>query len=813
MEEFAVKINGLTCCGEERPIGVAGKPSFFFSVAASPDFTYGGCQIQVASDYDKLNGGTPDMFDSGTVRGEMRPVVYAGKPLAPFTRYYWRARVIGMGTDISDYSDIGEFVTGAVVRSDWNAATFRSDGRVSFIRRNFAAGDTPESAFLFIAGRGELPNSAVVYINGSRVDIGEAFPGPSAAFSMSMRGVDVTELIRRRNTMIIGFSGSVSAVVRMCYPGGGCETAETDGEWELLQGSPCSASAGSERYDAGGTAAVLAPDAPASGLRPEYGCSPVYIRPSPCFAVSEERIIAKAVRPASSGWLFDFGRQVRGYAEIAVRDADAPVCLKYFGQQTEGEDIGAGAGECVFIPAGLASERYRPAFFRTAFRYVLVEGLSYRPELTDAVAFTVTSAPKKAEFFCSDEDINRVFDCAAKTFSANLLWQPTERPDDAAGSPGFALSADVQLLINDAEGTYRRFFENAEDSQSVGGYLPSSFPSVSAPTDLIRSAAFIPAVYALYNYTGDRGLLERYMPSAELLMNALRRVSGGGASFGGTLFAFGDLYAEEPAGADFLGMAFFFRAAETMSLWCAALRDRDGADRYRELALRSGNAINEKYLRFTAGRYFYEKGTQSANTVALAFGFCPEKARPSVAEALADDIKLKGRLTCGYIANTYVFGVLSENGFEDTAYSLIKNGALPAFLRSSGASAFTLNEKGESPLNAAFAGGYAKWIVEKLAGVSLEAPGGKRIKICPYMPDGISEMSLSLGLADGEISVYWQRNDGGISMDISVPTDCEAVLCLPVNNSRLGGRESGDRFIFRTGKHHITINDRSTKSL
>ena len=94
MEEFALKINDIFCCSEKRPIGISDVPVFSFELEAVPLFNYGGCQIQVASEYRFLENGMPDMWESGTVRGEMRPVRYAGKPLKSFTRYFWRVRVL-----------------------------------------------------------------------------------------------------------------------------------------------------------------------------------------------------------------------------------------------------------------------------------------------------------------------------------------------------------------------------------------------------------------------------------------------------------------------------------------------------------------------------------------------------------------------------------------------------------------------------------------------------------------------------------------------------------------------------------------------
>ena len=398
MEEVSVTVNGISCCSQKLPIGVSGAPTFSFSIGYAPGFTYGGCQIQVASGYDLLASGIADMWESGTIRGEIRPVVYAGRPLESFTKYFWRVRVVGAGNDISEYSETGEFVTGAVRRGDWNAAVFTSaDGEVSGVRRIFNADDTLEYAYLFIGCTGGATNSCVLHVNGNRIDGDEVFPGRSEPFAMYVRGVDVTELIRRKNSLVIDFTGRVSAIISMRYSGGRTEKLTGAEGWELLPDTPfvlrggrCvyeefdRAKAGADRYLPDGAGQALP--------QPPAGSAPMFVRPRMCGVTAGSGVIAKAVRPCGDGWLFDFGRAVAGYAGIAVRDQAAPVKVTYAERIDKKTDMPVCDGEpvcCVYRPAGLAAERYRPYFLHTVFRYILIEGLATKPELTDAVAVPV----------------------------------------------------------------------------------------------------------------------------------------------------------------------------------------------------------------------------------------------------------------------------------------------------------------------------------------------------------------------------------------------------------------------------------------
>ena len=144
-----------------------------------------------------------------------------------------------------------------------------------------------------------------------------------------------------------------------------------------------------------------------------------------------------------------------------------------------------------------------------------------------------------------------------------------------------------------------------------------------------------------------------------------------------------------------------------------------------------------------------------------------------------------------------MYETLAENGHADEAYRLITE-------RSGGR---------ERERSAAAAGGYARWLTRTFVGLSFEKPGGKRMRIKPYLREGIDEASFSTETVYGNVSVYWQRDGGRISLDIDIPDDCEAVLCLPINNSRIGDRGRGEQFVFRSGRHHITTSDRRTDSI
>ncbi len=122
-----VRIADMRIDGVVEPLGIEeAAPRFSWLYKAEPDaprgFSQASYQIQVATSQAKLREGQGDMWDSGKCPGnDTISVIYAGKPLAAMTRYYWR---------VTGYDDAGRaypsapqfFEMGLLTASDWQGA-------------------------------------------------------------------------------------------------------------------------------------------------------------------------------------------------------------------------------------------------------------------------------------------------------------------------------------------------------------------------------------------------------------------------------------------------------------------------------------------------------------------------------------------------------------------------------------------------------------------------------------------------------------------------------------------------------------------
>jgi alpha-L-rhamnosidase len=70
-------------------------------------------QIMVATTKEKAKNGNPDMWDSGkTMSGSSVSIPYGGKPLEPFTAYWWRVRTWDQDDSPGKWSEIQRFNNG-----------------------------------------------------------------------------------------------------------------------------------------------------------------------------------------------------------------------------------------------------------------------------------------------------------------------------------------------------------------------------------------------------------------------------------------------------------------------------------------------------------------------------------------------------------------------------------------------------------------------------------------------------------------------------------------------------------------------------
>ena len=183
------EVSRLTTDARFSPtLGVDSKAPEFAWTITTPE-VYNALQtsyeIAVASSAEKLQRGNADCWNSGKVISDKTyGVFYAGKPLASSTRYYWTVTVTWKGVDSENRSveatesASGEFVTGIMDSSEWNADWITSERTdkepLPLLYREFELQKPREDiqdAFLHVCGLGQQVASVSSFRVGDRTSV------------------------------------------------------------------------------------------------------------------------------------------------------------------------------------------------------------------------------------------------------------------------------------------------------------------------------------------------------------------------------------------------------------------------------------------------------------------------------------------------------------------------------------------------------------------------------------------------------------------------------------------------------------------
>jgi alpha-L-rhamnosidase len=99
-------------------------PRFSWELVSSlNDQKQSAWQLIVSDDFDKIEAGKGNVWNSGKVKGgETFGIKWKNVKLNSFTKYYWKVRVFDQDGKVSEWSETADFITGAFNNKDWKAS-------------------------------------------------------------------------------------------------------------------------------------------------------------------------------------------------------------------------------------------------------------------------------------------------------------------------------------------------------------------------------------------------------------------------------------------------------------------------------------------------------------------------------------------------------------------------------------------------------------------------------------------------------------------------------------------------------------------
>ena len=811
-------------------------------------------RVLVATSPELLQEGKADMWDSGRQKDGLNyRVRYAGKPLQPSTRYFWKVQAWDKDNKLTAWSEPVMFETAYLDPGEWSGKWITHTEDIGakpapMFRKVLQVSKKLKKATAYVAGAGYHD----LYINNRKVSDTFLQPGYTRFDRRTLYVTyDITPFLEEGSNgmgVILGngwYNVQTVAVwyfekspwrktprlmmdIRLEYEDGTVEVVGTDASWKFAEGPlRFNSLYGGEYYDARLEAgewtspgyddatwtAALVTEAPGGLVSAQF---------APPIRVVKE-ITPAAVHELGRGrYLFDLGENIAGIARLKVSGPEGTRITMRFGERIDpdkslnvdriAEHMRIPAGEHpfqtnVYILKGDGVETYTPSFTYHGFQYieVLTEPALELDAGNLTGLFLSTGFEEAGSFRCSDELLNRLYEATMSSYLGNFHSIPTDCPHrEKNGWTGDAhIAAELGLWNFQGMQPYRKWLQDLRDEQRESGELPGIVPTSGWGYHWGNGPAWDSALpiiaWALYEFYGDAGVLEENYEAVKRYVDYL----GTRAENHLINIGLGDWVSIAKTPVQITSTGYYHHDAVLLSKMAGILGKKEDQAAYAQLAEEIRNAFNEAYLDRATNRYKVQ--TQTALSCAVFQGLVPDDARDqAVADLVGLIVANNYHPDFGLLGSKYVINVLREAGHNDVAYRMISNREYPSWGHWIEQGATTLWEdwQGGASLNHIFLGDFTTWYYKALGGIEPDPahPGFEHFFLKPVFADDLSFAETSHMTVHGRIVSNWKRDGDQVEMSVVIPPGCSATYHVPAGYI-LEKAEAGDgRKSLRTGK-------------
>jgi alpha-L-rhamnosidase len=851
----------LTCNRQSAPLAVAGgEPRLGWSLAASDAQARGVRQsayrVLVDSSRSLLAANTGDLWDSGKVASDRTlDIPYAGKALLPGQQAFWKVEVWDAMDAPSGWSAATRFTMApAPWTAQWIAAAPEGSAEgeaegvtrpMPVFRKEFAIRQQVARALLYVSGLGQDE----VHINGVKVGDAELAPGwTDYRKRVLYDAYDVTKLIRPeenvigvllgngmfnvartpgRYTKFVGSFGEPRCFLELhlLFDDGSIAVIASGPDWQTTEGPIIySSTYGGEDYDARRVPAAW--DAPGPIDAAQWRAATVVpgprgqLDPEITAPIKVKRVYRPVLRKTLAGGatIYDLGQNIAGWPEIAVRGAAGAEVKLICGEllDTNGavtqRSANAGPGKAQWFSytlSGQGIERWHPRFSYYGFRYVQVEASGQVQVLSLAGQAVHSSAAPAGEFTSSIPLLNRIHALILRAIENNMESVLTDCPQreklgwlEQSHLMGSAVNFDFDL-----EKLYTKIEDDMMDAQKTDGSVPTIAPqytTFAAPYDVFNDSpewgsAVVLDAWLAYRRYGDIDALRAAYPAMRGYVDYLTSRSKDGL----VDYGLGDWYDLGPHPPGFSQLtsraltatATYYQDALALAAAARVLGDAEEAARMEALETSVARAFEQRFYR--PERSDFDRGSQTADAMALALGLAPDADRAAVLARLVGDIRAhNNHTTAGDVGFHYVVDALLENGASDVLLDMLLRTDAPSYgyQLEQGATALTeaWDATPKSSQDHLMLGDAEEWFYAGLGGIriDLSRDDPERIAIHPAMLARVASADIRYRSVLGEIRVAWKREASETTLDVTLPPNSAATVAFP-SGPESAIRESG----------------------
>ncbi len=492
------------------------------------------------------------------------------------------------------------------------------------------------------------------------------------------------------------------------------------------------------------------------------------------------------------------------------------------------ENIRAAMAQDIYTAKGTTEESYSPRFTYHGYRFIEITGIDKPLPLENVQGIVLSSIDQIASHYeTSNEKINRLWENIKWSTLGNFFSIPTDCPqrNERMGWAGdISVFSRTATYMSDASRFLRKFLGDMRDVQLENGKFQDIAPVGGGFGGLLWGSAGITVPWECYQQYGDTVLLrEHYAAMKKYIAYIQTHTIDPKTNIIVQSKQWGDL-------CDWLGLednkndksllweAYYIYDLQLMEKIAQILGHQMDAERYKNEREKRIDHFHATYIDPQTGKTiasaFDEKregqlvDTQTSYVLPLAFGFI----KPAIKEKFIANFKNTVTRTnytdqgtecppyslmTGFIGTAWISKALTEAGLNDIAYRLLRQESYPSWLYPVNQGATSVWERlnsytkqngfgGNNSMNSfnhySF-GAVGAWMYNYSVGIQRDekAPGFKHFFIRPHA-DEQNGLSFAQGHYDsmyGRIESRWERKNGMIRYDITIPANTGATVEIP----------------------------------
>ena len=516
-------------------------------------------------------------------------------------------------------------------------------------------------------------------------------------------------------------------------------------------------------------------------------------------------------KPKSGIFIYDFGQNAsaiirlkakgkRG-AKITFRPAEYLTPDSLPDQRNSGQPYSFS-----YTLAENGTETWTPSFSYYGFRYVAVEGAvpaGYEnpddlPVIEELNMLHVSNSNEAiGTFSCSDSLFNAIYSLIDWSVKSNMSHVLTDCPhrEKLGWLEVTHLMSHALSYCYDTHQFFHKIIDDMDESQLPNGLIPSIAPEYTAFDGDFRDSpewgsAGILLPWFLYEWYGDSSAIKEHFGMMTAYIDYLTSRAQHNILYHGL----GDWYDQGPAHPGYSQLtsrgltptAFYYRDLCIMAQSAQLLGKDSLRQLYEQRAQEVKEAFNEKF--FNTAEKYYDRGSQTANAIALCMGLVDKKNRESCLRQIIADIRQHGNsMTSGDIGFNYLVMALLENGYSQVIYEMNCQSDKPGYGYQLKQGATSLTESWAALKTAShnhcMLGHLMGWFYQGLGGIRPISGeiAFKHFLLNPEPVGNIQYASATFRSPYGLIESRWEIKGPQFIYHITVPSNTRATVCLPTD--------------------------------